>query len=51
MRRLKVKKKMEDLFSLSDKWIKTVAFPRVLTWSASGRPEVSFSNYTFSYYG
>ncbi|XP_073395811.1 uncharacterized protein [Physcomitrium patens] len=31
---------MEDLFSLSDKWIKTVAFPRVLTWSASGRPEV-----------
>lgn len=31
---------MEDIFSLGEKWIKTVASSRVLTRSASGRPEV-----------
>lgn len=36
---------MEDIFSLGEKWIKTVASSRVLTRSASGRPEVSYPNF------
>lgn len=33
---------MEDIFSVGEKWIRSVASSSLLTRTASGRPEVSY---------